>query len=162
MRVSEFMLRTPACCAPETNLGAAVEILWNRNCGILPVVDVENRVKAVVTDRDICIALGTRDRRPGEITVAEVASQPVYVCQPTDKIDDGLTMMAKAKIRRLPVVDQEGKLVGILSMDDIVLHVGAHNTGTLLKFSRDEVMKTLEAIYEGNLPTVVAAKPGCN
>jgi CBS domain-containing protein len=162
MRVSEFMMRTPACCAPESNLGAAVEILWSRNCGILPVVDALNRVTAVVTDRDICVALGTRDRRPGEITVAEVASHPVYVCQPTDKIHDALTTMAKAKVRRLPVVDRDGKLVGILSMDDIILHARAETSGKLGEFSSDEVMKTLEAIYGGNLPAVVAAKSGCN
>jgi len=155
MRVSEFMMRTPASCTPETNLGAAVEILWNRNCGILPVVDADNKVTAVITDRDICIALGTRNRRPGEIRVGEVASKTVYCCKPTDEIHDALTTMGHAKVRRLPVVDREGKLLGILSMDDIILHARADKVA---EFSSDEVIKALEAIYGGNLPTVATGK----
>jgi CBS domain-containing protein len=166
MRVSEIMMRTPACCTLETNLGAAVEILWNRNCGILPVVDVNNKVTAVITDRDICIALGTRDRRAGEITVAEVASTPAYCCQPTDEVHDALGKMARAKVRRLPVVNREGRAVGILSMDDIVLHVRAErqdqNKKNSSDLSTDEVVRTLEAIYGGNLPTLLETKIGCN
>jgi len=72
------------------------------------------------------------------------------------------TMAAKAKVRRLPVVDRDGKLVGILSMDDIVLHARAETSWKLSEFSSDEVMKTLEAIYGGNLSAVVAAKSSCN
>jgi len=155
MRVSDFMMRTPASCTPETNLGAAVEILWNRNCGILPVVDADNRVTSVITDRDICIALGTRNRLPGEITVGEVARKPVFCCTPTDQIHDTLKTMGLEKVRRLPVVDREGKLLGILSMDDIVLHARAEK---VTEFSSDDVMKALEAIYGRNLPTVATAK----
>lgn len=155
MRVSEFMMGTPAYCTPETNLAQAVEILWNRNCGILPVVNAENKVAAVITDRDICIALGTRNRLPGEITVAEVATKPLYFCAPGDDINDALATMSQSKVRRLPVVDHEGRLLGILSMDDIVLHARAER---LSEFSSREVMKALEAIYGRRLPLVVEAK----
>ena len=58
-------MRTPAYCGTDTNLGAAIEILWDRNCGILPVVDANQKVVGVVTDRDLCVALGTRNRLPG-------------------------------------------------------------------------------------------------
>jgi CBS domain-containing protein len=153
MKVSEFMIGTPAWCKPEANLGEAVEILWNRNCGILPVVDAENKVIAVVTDRDICFALGTRNHLPGDIRVEEVMSKSVQVCEPADRIETALARMRQAKVRRLPVVDAERKLLGILSMDDIVLHVRAEE---LLELSTDEVMRTLEAIYGRNLPTTKA------
>lgn len=63
MRVKDVMMRTAAICSRETNLGEAVEILRNRNCGMLPVVDAEQTVIGVITDRDICIALGTRNVR---------------------------------------------------------------------------------------------------
>jgi len=154
MRVSEFMMGTPAYCRPETNLAEAVEILWNRNCGILPMVDAGNKVAAVITDRDICIALGTRNRLPGEITVAEVATTPVYFCAPGDDVNEALATMSQGRVRRLPVVDREGRLVGILSMDDIVLHARAER---LSEFSSREVMKTLEAIYGRNVPAVLKA-----
>lgn len=58
MKVKDVMVGTPASCTTETNLGAAVEVLWNQNCGILPVVNEEEKVIGVVTDRDMCIALG--------------------------------------------------------------------------------------------------------
>jgi CBS domain-containing protein len=151
-RVSEFMVRKPASCTPEMNLGSAVEILWKRNCGILPVVDPENHVIGVITDRDICIALGTRNKLPGEIRVAELASKPVYFCKPADEIKYALTTMGQQKVRRLPVVDREGKLLGVLSMDDIVLHARAER---LVEFSSEEIMKTLEAIYGRKLPVTM-------
>jgi CBS domain-containing protein len=86
MKVGEVMTRTPAFCTPTTNLGSAVEILWNRNCGILPVVDSHERVVSVITDRDICIALGTRKRAPGEITVGDVAAQRAICCSADEDV----------------------------------------------------------------------------
>src|SRR5574340_880164 len=62
MKVADVMMGTPASCTETTNLAAAVEILWERNCGIVPVVNPDGKVTGVVTDRDICIALGTRNR----------------------------------------------------------------------------------------------------
>jgi CBS domain-containing protein len=107
-------------CTPDTNLGAAVEILWKANCGMLPVVDAHNKVISVITERDICIALGTRNCLPGEITVADVATRRPICCTSADDVRSALAKMAGAQVRRLPVVNAEGKLEGILSMDDIV------------------------------------------
>jgi CBS domain-containing protein len=121
MNVRDSMVTAQtARCTPDTNLGAAVEILWKANCGMLPVVDRHEKVVSVITERDICIALGTRNCLPGEITVGDVATQPAICCRSTDDIRSALAKMAEAKLRRLPVVDAEGKLEGILSMDDIV------------------------------------------
>jgi CBS domain-containing protein len=63
MRVVEIMMGTPYFCQPETNLGSAAELMWTGNCGFLPFVESEGKVVGVITDRDICIALGTRGRR---------------------------------------------------------------------------------------------------
>jgi CBS domain-containing protein len=71
MKVREAMVRPPVFCSLQTNLGGAVEIMWKRNCGFLPIVDAQRRVVGVITDRDIAIAMGTRNRLPAEITVAE-------------------------------------------------------------------------------------------
>jgi CBS domain-containing protein len=154
MKVVDVMMRTAASCSREMNLGAAVEILWNRNCGILPVVDAEQKVIGVITDRDVCIALGTRNRLPGEITVGELASGKLCACRPQDDIRSALALIAEAKVRRLPVLTADGKLEGILSMDDIVGHAEARGK-TANELSNDDVVETLKAIYRPHLPEVI-------
>jgi len=153
MKVKDAMMRTTATCQADTNLGAAVEIMWNRNCGILPVVDAEKRVIGVITDRDICIALGTRNRLPGEIFVNEVAQSNVYSCKAEDDLRGALQTMADAKVRRLPVVNEGGNLEGILSMDDIVFHA---ETGRGSRLSTEAIVNTLKTVYSPELPQVVA------
>ena len=155
MRVKDVMMRTPATCTSETNLGSAVEIMWSRNCGILPVIDGEQKVVGVVTDRDICIALGTRNRLPGEIAVREVASDKPFTCNPDEDIRTALTTMTHAKVRRLPVVNPEGKLEGILSMDDVVLHSDAKIAGKTSELSHDNVVETLKMVYAPHSPQLV-------
>jgi CBS domain-containing protein len=151
MKVADIMAKPPAYCSPQTNLAAAVEILWRQNCGILPIVDSEEKVVGLVTDRDICVALGTRNRLPSDLTVGEVTSGKVIACKPDDDIRGALATMAHAKVRRLPVIDAEGKLQGILSVDDVVL---CTETGTIKgdsKLSFEDLANTLKILY--------AAKP---
>ncbi len=147
MKVADLMTKPPAYCNPQTNLAAAAEILWNNNCGILPIVDFKDKVVGVVTDRDMCVALGTRNRLPSEVTVSEVASGKVIACKPDDDLRGALATMAKARVRRLLVIDVAGKLQGILSMDDIVLRT---ETGTLKKDSEpsfEDVVGALKSVY---------------
>ena len=129
MNVKDAMLTTPARCTPGINLGAAVEILWKGNCGILPVVDEHERVISVITERDICIALGTRNRLAGEITVGEVATHRAICCSPDDDVRSALAKMVQAKVRRLPVVNAQGKLEGMIAMDDVVAPIVLRNSG---------------------------------
>jgi len=155
MKVSDAMIRTPASCSPETNLAAAVEILWNRNCGILPLVDGERKVVSVITDRDICIALGTRNRLPGEITVADVATHRAICCGADEDVRAALSRMAEHKVRRLPVVDAEGKLVGILSMDDVVDRTRLKPAVKSNDPTSEDVVSTLKKLYAPQLPVAV-------
>ena len=155
MKVKDVMMRTAASCGPETNLGAAVEILWDRNCGILPIVDTGKKVIGVVTDRDICIALGTRNRLPSDITVGEVTSGKLFACAAEDDIRSAMATMARAKVRRLPVLTVDGKLEGILSMDDITMHSATRTGKGATELSHDDVVETLKAVYRPQLPEVV-------
>jgi len=159
MKVRDVMVETPAYCANDMNLGTAVEILWIFNCGFLPVVDSQMKVTGVITDRDICIALGTRDRLPGEITVGEVSSGKVYSCKPDDDIRAALGTMSAQKVRRLPVVDTEGKLRAILSLDDVILHTHSRRTSDSLELSSEDVVNTLKYVCAPYLPAVTRAKP---
>lgn len=158
MKVQDVMMRTPASCTPETNLGSAVELLWSRNCGMLPVVDARLRVIGVVTDRDLCVALGTRNKLPGKLTVGEVAHGDVYACRSHDDIHVALQIMAQHKVRRLPVVDQGGVLEGILSMENIILHTEVGPWGRASDLSHEDVIKTLQRIYGPSLPQIVEAR----
>lgn len=157
MKVADVMMGTPASCTADTNVAAAVEILWERNCGVLPIVDQEGKVIGMVTDRDICIALGTRNCRAAEITVGEVQPPKLFACKPSDDIHSALAIMAGAKVRRLPVIDAAGKLQGILSLDDVVLHAISGGNGRIPDLSNNEVIEHMKRVYRPALPKVVHA-----
>lgn len=121
MNARDIMTSEVVFCRPETNLASAAASMWQHNCGILPVVDENMHVTGMVTDRDICIALATRNRLASEITVGEVSAGNVFACRTDDNAQTVLSTMRAYKVRRVPVVDQGGTLAGIISMDDIIL-----------------------------------------
>jgi len=152
MKVKEVMMGTPYTCSENANLGAATELMWKGNCGFLPVTREDGKVRGVITDRDICIALGTRGRIAGEVRVGEVASTRLYACLPEDDIHVALLTMREGKVRRLPVVSAEGKAVGVLSMDDVLVHSEPSGAGRAVELSTDEVVRTFKAISQRDLP----------
>jgi CBS domain-containing protein len=156
MKVKDVMVRTPVSCNCETNLAAAVELLWNRNCGFLPVVESDGKVKGVVTDRDLCIALGTRNRLASEIVVGEVMTDKLFSCSPDEDIHSALQTMRTQRVRRLPIIARDGTLQGILSMDDVVYHVGDGRKSSELSY--EDIVSTFKGIYAGPLPEPVQAK----
>jgi len=125
MKVREIMTADVRSCQPETNLADVAKTMWDRDCGILPVVTSEGRVIGMITDRDICMAVATKGRTPDRISVREVSAGTVYSCLPEDETGAALETMKTRKVRRLPVVDEQGHLKGILSMNDLVLHTNA-------------------------------------
>jgi CBS domain-containing protein len=125
MKVNDIMTASPEACRPDDNLAAAVELLWKADCGVLPVVDHSGRVAGILTDRDICIALGTRNVRASNARVASVMRTTVQTCHPGDDVLTALSLMTDRRVRRLPVVDDAGRLVGLVSLNDAVLAAGA-------------------------------------
>ncbi len=158
MKVIDVMMGTPYYCCPETNLGSATELMWTGNCGFLPVVGSEEKVIGIITDRDICIALGTRGRPSGEVNVAEVMSSKVYACTPEDDIHVALRTMREGHVRRLPVITKQGALVGVISMDDVLLRAESPSLGKTPELSSEEIVKTFRAINVRQLPQAVATK----
>ena len=158
MKVKDIMMGTPHYCQPETNLGAATELMWNANCGFLPVESSDGKVIGVITDRDICIALGTRNRPAGEVTVAEVLTGKLYSCSPDDDIHMALQTLKEATVCRLLVVSQDGTLVGVLSMDDILQRAEPGGLGKEPELSNDEVVRTIRAITQRRVPEIVATR----
>ena len=147
MRVKEVMTQSAICCGPETNVGRAVQLMWERNVGMLPVVGSDGKLVGVVTDRDICIALGTRNRLPGDLTVGEIATSKVCTCNPNDDVHQALEIMGKRQIRRLPVVDDQRIPQGILSMDDLVVHSEVGKLRGACELASEEVTSVLKKVY---------------
>jgi CBS domain-containing protein len=156
MKVRDIMTKGPVFCHSDSNLAAAAEKMWAHDCGVLPVVDDELGVVGVITDRDICIALGTKDRRASSVLVREVMTTKVYVCAPEDDIHTALKVMEKGRVRRLPVVNREGKLMGILSMDDIVLAAEVRVGPKIPELACEEVVEAYREIRTRPFPVVPA------
>jgi CBS domain-containing protein len=93
--------------------------MWERDCGALPVVDQEGRVAGMVTDRDICMAAYTQGRPIHAVPVEKVMAQHVFSCGANDSIEDAEAIMHQFHVHRLPVVDSEQHVVGVLSLDDL-------------------------------------------
>jgi CBS domain-containing protein len=144
MKVQEIMTSEVGTCGPESDLAAAATIMWGRDCGCVPVLDDERKVIGVITDRDICIAVSTRNRRASEIKVSEVISGQVYACSPEQDVKDVLRTMHDEQLRRLPVIDSEGVLRGIISINDMVLH--SEKGKSRKHISHKDVMDTLKAL----------------
>jgi CBS domain-containing protein len=144
VRVEEVMTRPVSFCNPGTNAAVAAEIMWNQNCGVLPVAEDGGRAVGIVTDRDLFIALGTTNRRAADIPVGEVMQTELAFCAPEEDVRTALKTMAQRKLRRLPVVDKSGVLKGIVSMNDIVLRAEGEAGG----LAGDDVIRTMRAICE--------------
>jgi len=121
MKVKELMTSDVKCCTLDTNLAAAAKIMWEGDCGALPVTDERGKLVGVITDRDICIAGATRSRTEGEIPVQDVMTGALYTCAAGDDVRAALETMRTRKVRRLPVVDNAGRPAGIVSLHDIAL-----------------------------------------
>lgn len=118
-RVASVMTEGVLVCSADDSLSRAAQIMWEGDCGIVPVVDADYRLEGVITDRDICMAAYTKGRALREISVADVMSRAVHRCSSDDSLTRAISIMADNQVRRLPVVNTEQKLVGILSLADI-------------------------------------------
>ncbi|MCL2723678.1 MAG: CBS domain-containing protein [Polyangiaceae bacterium] len=121
MKVEDVMTRTVKPCHPDESLARAAQLMWDNDCGCVPVVDDEKRVVGIVTDRDVCMAALLNGRPLHELLVAQaMAHKPVRV-GPHDDLREAQQIMRHARVRRLPVVDVKGHLVGILSLHDLAM-----------------------------------------
>ena len=145
MQVQQLMTPAPRTSGPDANLCEAVQMMWEGNFGVLPITDDAGVVRGIVTDRDIAIALGTRNRLPSELHASDVMSANVVTCQREDEIANALKSMKERRVRRLPVVDAEGRLCGLLSLDDVILSGDRSVPAT-------DVLETLRNIYERPVP----------
>lgn len=156
MKVKEVMTPDVKAIWSTESLADAAREMWEHDCGVLPIIKDGQKVVGMITDRDICMATAMRDRTPSQISVEEVMNSMIYSATPEDEITHALETMREHKVRRLPVLNPEGKLEGIVSMNDIVLKAKSRN-GKKAEIDYADVVKTYQAICEHPVPMVQEA-----
>ena len=119
MKVRDLMTHEVATVRPEHTLARAARLMQERDCGCVAVTDEASRVVGILTDRDVCLAALDRDRALSKIAVADAMTSEVVACSPDDDVPATEKRMGLHQVRRVPVVDARGDLVGILSLDDL-------------------------------------------
>lgn len=134
MKVSDIMTEEPAFCTPETELPEVAMMMRENDCGEIPVV--ESREKpvpiGVVTDRDIAIRSVAEGKDPQGMSAADCMSTPCVTVGPEMRIDEACGIMEENQIRRVPVIDRQGKLCGILALADIARYAPGHETAEVV------------------------------
>ena len=129
MKISEIMSKNPRSVSPDTPVSEAAQLMKEEDVGLVPVVErvggaeTRGRLVGVVTDRDIAIR-AVAEGRAVDSPVSDVMSGGVKTCSPDDSVDDAMALMGREQVRRIPIVDERGALVGVVSQADVVRLAG--------------------------------------
>ena len=129
--ISEVMTSNPGSLESGSSAVEAARLMRDEDAGLIPVVEGEKLV-GTVTDRDIAVRVVAEGRQPDSVTVGEIASRELVTIDPQQDLDEALRLMARHQLRRLPVVEEDGKLVGIVAQADVARHLDAEQTGELV------------------------------
>jgi CBS domain-containing protein len=150
MRVANLMTSNVSSISSDNSLSTAARLMWQSDCGAIPVRDPQDdRVIGIITDRDICMATWSKGQAPGSIAVANAMSTELVTCSPHDSISTAESLMQMHKVRRIPVVDPERRLLGIISLADIARSAGATGAaGRDPDLSLEKLAATVAAISQ--------------
>jgi CBS domain-containing protein len=126
MQIKEIMRQPAVTCPSDATLDQAARLMWEYDCGIVPVVDNDGRLAGVVTDRDICMAAYTQGHPLAAIPVWTAMAKRVVALHVDDTVEQAEHLMRESQIRRLPVMDSEHRPVGIISMNDLARLADEH------------------------------------
>jgi CBS domain-containing protein len=149
-------------CFPSAPLSAAARIMWEGDCGCVPVVeqsDGSTRVGGMIIDRDICMAAYTQGHPLSEIRVESAMAKDLRSCRPTDSIATALKILEQNQLHRLPVVDQEGRLIGVLSLADVAREAEREHARAKKEVTDTRVAEVLEAISAPVRPVTSWPRP---
>ena len=149
MKIKHVMTKDPTCCVRSDTTQHAARIMRDEKAGVVPVIDNEQgrKIVGIVTDRDLCMNVVAEGRDPRTTQVHECMTATIVSCSPQDSVDKATELMRDNQIRRVPVVDEQRRLLGIVSMADIVGRANVKTTET------HETLKTVSA------PTPEPSKP---
>ncbi len=131
-KVREVMTDRPRCVTLETPISEAAELMESEDVGSLPVLEGE-QLAGMITDRDIVIRAVAKGKDPRGMPVREVASRELVTVYAEEDLSNALTKMASEQVRRLPVVDEDNRLVGILAQADVALEAKEKKTGEIVQ-----------------------------
>lgn len=159
MKVADLMTHDVRACTIHDSLNAAARIMWDHDCGSAPVVDGHGRLAGIITDRDICMAAYTQGLPLAAIPVERAMSPRVISCAPGDDLENAHRLMRTHEIHRLPVADSRGRLIGILSLSDLVNYSRGETAATS---DAVEIAATISAIRRRRKPAALAASVSTN
>ena len=135
MTVKDLMTADPSCCTMDTSLEEVARMMVQCDCGEIPVIERQDlrKVVGVVTDRDIVTRVVAQGLNPLALTAAAAMSSPAVTIKDHDEVDEVIRVMETHQIRRVPVVDQNGEICGIVSLADIARHDSRRQTGELVR-----------------------------
>jgi CBS domain-containing protein len=148
MNASQLMTKAVQSCSASDNLQCAMQIMWEQDCGVVPVVDGDKKVIGIVTDRDVAVAAYTQGRPLWQIPVSSAMAKQVHGVRENDPLEVVETLMRRVQVRRVPVLDGDGRLKGILSMNDLARHAHRSAGRKANGLSGDSIAQTLAAICE--------------
>lgn len=150
MKVERIMTRKVVACNQNDTLNTAAQLMWENDCGCVPVIsaDGSGAVVGMLTDRDICMAAYTQGKPLTQLPVTCAMAKKVITCKPTDDIRHAEALMRDNHIRRLAVVDDNARLVGIVSLNDIAREAEAERRSGVREVPGAEVAETLAAICQ--------------
>lgn len=156
MRVKNLMTTPVVSCTENDSLSRAAQKMWETDCGCLPVVDREQRLVGVITDRDICMAALMRGQALESVDVASVMARDVFSCSSRSSVSDVERLLREKQIRRVPVVDDVGTVVGVITLGDLARYLEAKPLRGRLSAPR--LLRTIASVYRPRPPTAIAAE----
>lgn len=145
MNIEKVMSTKIAVSHPGDSLSAAAQLMWEHDCGSILVVDDDEALVGIITDRDICMAGYIRGRPLHTIAISDTMSNQVFSCSAEDSLETAGQLMADNQVRRIPVVDSDSRPIGVLSLNDIARYAASSEIGDGLDH---EVAHTLAAICQ--------------
>ena len=132
MKVKEVMTPNAKAIWLTESLADAAKLMWENDCGVLPIIKDGRHVVGMITDRDICMATAMHDRNPSGMSVEEVMTGEVYAVAPEDNVAEALRTMKEHAVRRLPVIDGT-ECIGIVSQADLAKEIDEEKVGELVE-----------------------------
>jgi CBS domain-containing protein len=152
MQASDLMSRPAITCSASGPLSIAARLMWENDCGVLPVTDDGGRLVGMVTDRDICMAAYTQGSQLDAIETRTAMAANVLACRPNDSVESIERLMKSGQVRRIPVIDEDQRPVGVVSLNDLARHAADEGRTQVNR----EVVATLATISEPR----TGARPG--
>lgn len=152
MKVEQIMSRPAVTCLVSDTANRAAQLMWEMDIGCVVVLDADEKLAGIITDRDLCMAAYTRGAALWQIVVGDVMTRSVAVVRQDDRLGMAEALMRSKRVRRLPVVDLKEKVVGLLSLNDVARVAQNQRGRRVPEVAGEEVVSTLGAICEPRRP----------